>query len=253
MPKPVLHGRNFADGATLVVSGEAVTRPKYRLNDRDIGQLFQDTSNAGTREYRAYRPGGPAVGSWAFPAGHNLVGSQVDLYSSPDGTTTVFRDSFGAGNFPAGTAHALRTLSSPVTADYWHVFVQGAAAAPAFAELYLSTPVILPFMPSDRQPFDDGQRGNVTVHGSTAGYEWMFEHGPSRWFSRFILPHVTAATVTALRALYVDLKSGANPFFLQDYDGVVRWVRWVNPDMTFRTIDAVPARYHVPFDLLEVL
>ncbi len=248
--KLVLHGFNLLakTGVVVTVSGEAAGKPKERMWDRRIKFPFVDTSNAGTREYKADQGAGgtEALNAASFAAGHNLSGATVAFESSPDNAAWTPR----ASAVPAGTgAFSLKAASLALfTTRYSRVTVTGAATAPSIPEMLFTRAVLLPrevSEPGTRQ----GRKPNIRVHEASSGLAIGAKRGPTRWWAEYLVRDVQQADRTLLEGVYDDLDGGAQPLLLEDADAVFRWARWVRPDLVF---DAVPVyRDDVILEFLE--
>jgi hypothetical protein len=84
-----LYYKNILETATLTVTSENASYPKYRLHDRNIGLLFKGNSVPSQFQINIDQGAGlfcyPEVDKIIIPAGHNFSGKTCRLYHSDDG------------------------------------------------------------------------------------------------------------------------------------------------------------------------
>jgi hypothetical protein len=227
---PVAYALNLLEATTsaVTVTGTAAGSSLNRLFDRDITLPWIDSGTAGTRNIQVDQGAGgtQAVSSWIIAGPHNLAVA-LSLESSPDNAAWTVRDTVT----PATTV-AFRRSFSPITARYWRLQIPSPASAPSIPEFFLTVAVPFP-----KGPHPDGARRgvvpNVVRHESVGGYVWKTRRGGTRWRAEWPLRLLTDAQRQTFETLLTALLDASRPFWLEDVDGVLRWVEWTNAEATY--------------------
>jgi hypothetical protein len=103
-----------------------------------------------------------------------------------------------------------------------------AVQIPSCTEWVLADPLTLPSGPQE-PALVTGPLGNVQTQESPGGYVWTRKRGPSRWEADYQIRDLLGTDKTALETAFAATDEGARPIFIEDADGVLRWVYWM-PD-----------------------
>jgi hypothetical protein len=251
MPQAIiLYPTNHLEGATVTVSGAAAGFPKERLSDRDAVLPWKDTGTAGNRVAEAVRGASDPlipVDTMILPAGHNLAGVTVRGDSSPDGTGPSWTNRV---SFVPPSAAAVKASFGSLTLRGWRLFVATPPNAIELGELWFSSAVALPRPPLFEQ-LQHGVQGHVVDHESRGGFVWSAQLGDPRWTASYGFRGLSDADKATLDQAFRDTGGGAKHLFLDDADGVLRWVEWLDRALVFEPTTV--GKWRVTLHFREVL
>jgi hypothetical protein len=231
MPQaPILYPTNHLEGATVTVSGETAGFPKARLSDRDAVLPWKDSNISASRVITADRgASGPTipVDTVIIPAGHNLAGLTLTAQSSPD--ASVYTNRYV---FVPGSSAATKAGDGTFTVRAWKFIINSPSELPQLGELWLSQGVVLP-RPPLFESLQHGVLGRVADHESRGGHVWSAQLGDPRWTATYGFRGLSDADKATLDQAFRDTGGGAKHLFMQDADGVLRWVEWTDRALTF--------------------
>jgi hypothetical protein len=219
--KPVLYTGNLVERGTLESSGAVIGKPVTRVADGDIGLPWADTSAAAGRYLDLKLSTPMTANAWAVASGHNLAGVPCHLRFGPVGGPYTLASSVT----PASSA-AFRAGFPPATAMEWWIDITTPNQPPSLMEWVVSNSLILPSGPQEPS-LVTGPLGNIQSYDSPAGYTWTRKKGPPRWEGTYLIRDLTLAQRGDLEAAFSATDEGVRPFFLEDADGVLRWVYWL--------------------------
>jgi hypothetical protein len=222
--KPILYTGNLVERGTLTSSGAAVGRPVSRVADGDIGLFWIDSASGGVRTIVVDLGVGiqGTADAWLIAAGHNLAGILCQVQTA---TTTAGPWTTVSSATPFDSAMVRITMPS-TTSRCFALSMQNPAQVPTLSEWVLSRSLTLPSGPQEPQ-LVTGTLGNVQSYDSLAGYTWTRKKGPPRWEGTYLIRDLTLAQRGDLEAAFTASDEGARPFFLEDADGIRRWVYWL--------------------------
>jgi hypothetical protein len=234
-----------ASTVTLTTGAAAPGYPLYRIKDRDIGRVFAGSAAVTTTiKIDQGAAGAQAVDRLFIPAGHNLSGVWLGIaYSSDDSSYT---NAVTAGAWASSAADILKSWTSLVR-RYWRFTITTPAAAPYFAELFISPTESWARNPQ-RPGGDEEDVHNVTVLRSSPGRPRYAVNGPSRRQRHYTLKNIGSAQRTQLKALWSEWRGG-KPFWLCDHEGV-----WIYGEITapLRLRETGAGTWGATLDFLEV-
>lgn len=223
--KPVLHAGSLAERGTLTAQGAVGDALVSRLADGDIGLPWIDSTTGAERIVTLdLGLAGPLRAStWVLAAGHNLTGVVVALETGPNlgGPWAPLAQVTPASPAAVRTALPTRPLS-----QCWRLRVLAPPAPPRLTEWVLSDALTLPSGPQEPS-LVTGPLGNVQTYESPAGYTWTRKKGAPRWEADYQIRDLSHEERAALESAFAATDEGARPIFLDDADGVLRWVYWL--------------------------
>jgi hypothetical protein len=222
--KPVLYTGSLVERGTVTSSGAATGKPVTRLADGDIALAWADTTATGPRYLWVDLGSGvqlPAAAS-AVASGHNLTGvpCTVDVATTLSGPWTT------VGSITPASAAAFRIAFSVTSSRCWRFTMTAPNQIPTLTEWSVANALTLPSGPQEPS-LVTGPLGNIQSHDSPAGYTWTRKKGPPRWEGTYLIRDLTLAQRGDLEAAFTATDEGVRPFFLEDADGILRWVYWL--------------------------
>jgi hypothetical protein len=230
--KPVAYAVNRLEVGTVTVTGALTDRPKTRLYDRDTGVVWEDNATTGTRRITLDQGASPlSIDSVVVAAGHNLAGLTVDVEHDDN---VGFSTPTSLGSLAVSGTTAFKITGTASSERYWRLNIPSPSAAPKIAEAFFSSSVTFAFAPSLRG-LSRGKIGNVAIVEAISGSKIGFKRGSTAWIGQMLIRDLTTANKTTMETLFDNLNGSTDPLFLEDEDGTLRWVRWINPEAIFET------------------
>jgi hypothetical protein len=222
--KPILYTGNIVERGTVQSDGAAAGKPVTRVADGDIGLPWVDTTATGQRNVWVDSGSGlqQTADAWLIAKGHNLVGvpCQIQTAPTPTGPWTT------RSAFTPSSAEAFRVSMPAITERLWYFVILSPNQIPTFTEWVLSKSLTLPSGPQEPS-LVTGPMGNIQSYDSPAGYTWTRKKGAPRWEGTYLIRDLTLAQRGDLEAAFSATDEGVRPFFLEDADGILRWVYWL--------------------------
>jgi len=222
--KPILYPGNLVEEGVLTSLGAAVDRPVSRVGDGDIGLFWVDSASGGWRAIYVDLGVGiqGTADAWLIAAGHNLAGIPCYVQTA---TTTAGPWTTVSSATPFDNATVRITMPS-TTSRCFALAIDNPSQVPTLSEWVLSKSLMLPSGPQEPQ-LVTGLLGNVQTYESVAGYTWTRKKGPPRWEGTYLIRDLTLAQRGDLEAAFTASDEGARSFYLEDHDGILRWVYWI--------------------------
>jgi hypothetical protein len=222
--KPILYTGNLVEEGVLTSSGAALGRPVSRVGDGDIGLFWVDSTSGAGRSITLDLGVGiqGTADTWSLAAGHNLAGVACHVQTA---TTTAGPWTTVSSTTPFDNA-TVRVTMPATTARCFRFLMDNPSAVPSLSEWVLAKALTLPSGPQEPS-LVTGLLGNVQSYDSQGGYTWTRKKGPPRWEGTYQIRDLTLAQRGDLEAAFTASDEGARPFYLEDADGILRWVYWI--------------------------
>jgi hypothetical protein len=220
--KPILYTGNLAERGA-VTGGAIATNPVTRLADGDIGLSWISNVSGTLAVYLDLGVGiQGTANAWLLPTGHNLAGIVCILSTA----TTLAGPWTDVSTVTPASSALIRASFTSATSRCWALSLLNTAQVPSITEWVIAKSLTLPSGPQEPQ-LVTGTLGNVQSYDSLAGYTWTRKKGPPRWEGTYLIRDLTLAQRGDLEAAFTASDEGARPFFLEDADGILRWVYWL--------------------------
>ena len=170
-----LYYQNYFESATVWVTSENASFPKYRLYDRAQGLLFKGASHPNpfqiTTDFGASGPY-PNIDTLILGKNHNLVGLTLSLWYSNNGS-----DWFSTTSWTAITGINRQSFIG-AQHRYWTITITAPASDPEIGELFLTK--LFSFERNPNLGYGYGKQKNINRLESKAGYAQKTKWGDTR-------------------------------------------------------------------------
>jgi hypothetical protein len=236
--------RNILETATVTVTTENSSFPKYRLYDRDKGKLFKGTAfaspfwiliNQATTIYEVDR--------LIIPAGHNLNGLACSLRYSTDNFSS---DDHEAVGWTQGDALIINKSFTAQTKQYWKLQVTAPATIVELTEMFLGKDYL--FERNVKLDLTEETRRNMLRQASSSGYARWVKCGEKKEYRAYDLI-AEGAQKTNLESWWSALDS-VKPFYIFDHNSDLIFMEMLN-ELSF--IPLSNSFWSTKLELLEVL
>lgn len=240
MPAPIFYGVNRLETATFTAGSTVADRPLSRLSDRFIGARWEGTGPIVWDQGATPLPFDTVLGA----PDHNLIGATLTVETAADaGFTTPI--TLGTA---VATALPFRIACTGTVARYSRVTITGGPLTVQLAELWASVAVTAPRAPM--LATSPNLLGNFVGQESEAGAWMAYIRGDTRWDVSWDILGFTRTVRDQFQEFFAAIAGGARPFFVLDDEGVLRFVRWMNPTTAFAGL--LPEQYRATWALREV-
>lgn len=208
-----LYYQNYLESATVTVTSEDPSYPKYRLYDRAQGLLFKGTSYPNPFVIKADLGASgpyPGIDSIILGANHNLTGLGLTLKFS-DGDVT-----YNLAKAWTAIAGINRQSFTEASHRYWKLEIASPAANPEIGELFLSK--VLSFERNPNWDYGYGRRKNVNRLESEAGYAEKTKWGEMRRRRKYHLTRMESSQRIEIET-YEDVTGSIKNFYIEDLQG----------------------------------
>lgn len=240
-----LYYQNYLESATISVTSENASFPKYRLYDRAQGLLFKGTSYPNPFniivDLGASGPY-PAIDTVIIGKNHNLAGLSLEILYSSDLIEWSVAKAWTA------IAGINRESFTQHNARYWALVINAPAANPEIGELFLTKS--FSFERNPNWGYGHGNQKNFNRLESQSGYSQKTKWGEKRKRRTYRLTKMEDAqrldletfetAIDAIKNFYVEDLQG-NLFFAELPEGL--------PDFLAEPM----SRWGIDFNVLEVL
>ena len=204
--------QNFLEDATITVTSENTSYPKYRLYDRAQGLLFKGTSHPNPFSILAdLGPAGPypLADSIILGSGHNLTGLGLELYYAsvlPTWTLAKAWTATAGINRQTFTGHADR---------YWILNIIAPAANPEIGEIFLSSEYH--FEANPKYDYQYRTQGNANRLLSRSGLAQKTKWGTAKRTRTYNFVCLSDTDRINIEAISAELDSIKN-FYFEDFE-----------------------------------
>ena len=240
-----LYCQNYLEGATIDVTTEDPSYPRYRLYDRAQGLLFKGTSHPNPFVIKANLGASgpyPGIDTVILGANHNLTGLTLTLkYSDNDDSYTVAKSWTGAAGIN-------RQSFTEANHRYWKLEIANPSANPEIGELFLTK--VYSFERSPDYGYGLGNKENVSRGESSSGYSQKTKWGEERKRRNYRLTKMSDGQRLDLEA-FRETIDGIKNFYIEDLLGNLFFVEL--PEGLPDFIAEPMGRWGIDFNILEVL
>jgi len=242
-----IYYKNILEEATITVTSENTSYPKYRLYDRNIGLLFKGNStpsqflidiDQGSHLYQNQ------INKIIIPSGHNFSGKVVRLYYSEDG---INYEQFRAWTMPSGRF----ADDFPLTEKrYWRFGIDNPASPPELSELWLGKGYAFQINPIIGA--DEKWRRNIFTEELESGVDTEVKRSERKRVRIFDLREIRQEQKIDFET-WDALCEGIKPFWVKDHGGTLIYMKMLN-DLEFKYDGEDPDPYYsCHLELREVL
>lgn len=189
------------------------------------------------------------IDALVIPANHTLNNLSCQFQYSTDGVSWTD----GVTDWTqSGSSVILKQLSSPLTRNYWRLYVTGSyseATLPSMGEFYVTK--LYTFVSQPKQSsIREGFKSNITrIESEGSGRTDLIINGVHRKTYEYELPYISSSEKTQLETIR-DACMGKKPFFMVDHQGNNVFVEFTE-DIVFTPIRY--GYYSATLKLMEAL
>ncbi len=240
-----LYYQNYLESATVTVTSEDASFPRYRLYDRAQGLLFKGTTHPNPFsilvDLGASGPY-PEIDTVILGKNHNLTGLTLDLYYGPDGSTWSLAKNW------VSVAGIDRESFTQRNARYWVLNIDTPAANPEIGEFFLTKGLSFDRNPNLGYQYGDDKNFNRIL--TQSGMAQKTKLGERKKARSYRLTNISPSQKTDLENFDLGI-DGMKNFYIEDIEGNLFFAEM--PQGLPRFEAKIAGRWDATLDVLEVL